>query len=87
MTREVWTDIPPLQVLARARQFFAGPDSGYAGAVDGEGDGFVRFRTFRGTIAVSAIAEPDGRTRVRVSTLRNHPSIPVFLTLLRGARV
>lgn len=87
MTREVWTDIPASQVLARARQFFTGPDSGYAGAVGGEGGGFVRFQTFRGTIAVSAVAEADGRTRVRVSTLRNHPSIPVFLTLLRGARV
>ena len=85
MTREIRVDLPPPDVLARAKRFFAGPESGYAGSIDGEGDGFVRFRTFRGTIAVSARREGEGDslTRVRVSTLRAHPSVPLFLTWLR----
>ena len=87
MTRESWTGLSVSEVLARARGFFTGPDSGYAGALEDEGEAFVRFRTFRGAIALSAVADRSGRTRVRVSTLRNHPSIPVFLSLLGGARV
>lgn len=85
MTREIWVDLPPNNVLERAKRFFMGADSGYAGWLDGEGEGFVRFRTFRGTLAVTSLRDEaaGGRTRVRISTLRAHPSIPLFLTQLR----
>lgn len=82
MTREIRVDWAPSEVLERAKRFFTGPESGYAGGIDGEGDGFVRFRTFRGTFAVTALREGDA-TRVRVSTLRSHPAVPLFLTMLR----
>lgn len=85
MTREIWVDLSPSEVLERARRVFTGPESAYAGSIHGEGEGFVRFGTFRGTLAVTAVREAEGgRTRVRVSTLRSHPSVPLFLTLLRG---
>lgn len=85
MTREIRVDLPPREVLERAKRFFTGADSGYAGSLEEEGEGFARFRAFRGTIAVTALREGDGegRTRVRISTLRAHPSIPLFLTSLR----
>lgn len=85
MTREIRIDLPPREVLERAKRFFTGADSGYAGWLEEEGEGFVRFRAFRGTIALTALREGDGegRTHVRISTLRAHPSIPLFLTSLR----
>ena len=85
MTREIRVDLPSREVLERAKRFFSGAESGYAGWLEEEGEGFVRFRAFRGTIAVTALREDDGRgrTHVRISTLRAHPSIPLFLTLLR----
>lgn len=85
MTREIRVDLPPRDVLERAKRFFTGAESGYAGWLDGEGEGFVRFRAFRGTLAVTALPERDGegRTRVRISTLRAHPSVPLFLGWLR----
>lgn len=89
MTREILLDLEPREVLERAKRFFTGPDSGYAGGVDGDGPGFVRFRAFRGILAVTAVREGgeggrEAATRVRISTLRSHPSIPLFLTLLQG---
>ena len=86
MTRELWVDLDPRDVLEEAKAFFAGPESGFSGTPDGEGPSFVRFRTFRGTLTVTAVRESaDGRerTRVRVSTLRAHPAVAQFLTLLR----
>ncbi|MGH7545483.1 MAG: hypothetical protein ACREKI_04795 [Gemmatimonadota bacterium] len=85
MTREIRVGLPPREVLERAKRFFTGPESAYAGSLEEEGEGFARFRAFRGTVAVTAQREGDGegRTRVRVSTLRAHPSIPLFLTWLR----
>jgi hypothetical protein len=81
MTRETLVSLSPEVVLNLARTYFADATSGYSGTLMGEGEGFARFETVRGHLAISA--SPDGdRTRVRCSTLRYHPSIGKFLLLL-----
>ncbi len=81
MTRESLVSLSPEAVIDLAKLFFTDAASGYAGSLVEEGEGFARFETFRGHLAVSA--SPDGElTRVRCSTLRYHASIGKFLTLL-----
>jgi hypothetical protein len=81
MTRESLVSLSPEVVINLAKNYFADATSGYSGTLTEEGDGFARFETVRGHLAVSA--SPDGkRTRVRCSTLRYHPSIGKFLLLL-----
>lgn len=81
MTRESLVSLSPEVVINVAKGYFADAASGYSGTLVEEGDGFVRFETVRGHLAISAL--PDGaRTRVRCSTLRYHPSIGKFMLLL-----
>ncbi len=68
-------------MIALAKRFFTSPESGYSGSLVEEGDGYARFQTFRGHLAVSAALD-GAQTRVRCSTLRYHPSIGKFLLLL-----
>jgi hypothetical protein len=82
MTRETLVSLPPGRVLELARGYFTGSASGYAGTLVGDGEGFVRFQTFRGQLAISASQDGE-RTRVRCSTLRYHPSIGQFLLRLQ----
>lgn len=81
MTREALVSLPPERVLELARQFFTSPASGYGGTLVGEGEGYVRFQTFRGQLAISAAKDGED-TRVRCSTLRYHFSIGKFLLQL-----
>ena len=81
MTRETLVARSPEDVLALAKAYFPSGESGYSGSLVEEGEGYVRFRTFRGSLAVRALQE-DGGTRVRCSTLRYHPSIGKFLAML-----
>lgn len=84
MTREVLVSLSPDEVIELAKGYFTDPDSGYSGTLIEEGEGYARFQTFRGYLAISA--RPDeGRTRVRCSTLRYHSSIGKFLLQLRTA--
>lgn len=83
MTREIAVSLSPEDVLEVARDFFTSPESGYSGTLVEEGDEFVRFRTFRGVLAVMAWREGD-ETRVRCSTLRYHPSIGKYLLRLEA---
>jgi hypothetical protein len=85
MTRETVVSASPEEVLALARDYFVSGESGYSAAVVDEGEGYVRFRAFRGLLAVSAVPEPEG-TRVRCSTLRYHPAIGKFLHMLETDR-
>lgn len=82
MTRETTVSQSPGQVLALAKRYFTSAESGYAGSLVEEGEGYLRFRAFRGLLAVSAWEEDDGQTHVRISTLRHHPSIGKFLRML-----
>ncbi len=81
MIREALVSQSPDAVIDLAKRFFTDPRSGYAGTVVDEGDGYVRFETFRGHLAVYATREGEA-TRVRCSTLRYHPSIDQFLVML-----
>ncbi len=83
MTREASVSLSPEEVLALARSFFTSPESGFSGTLVEEGEGFARFQTFRGNLAVTAWRE-GGETRVRCSTLRYHPSIGQFLLRLKS---
>lgn len=78
MTRETTVSLSPDEVMDLATSFFTGLESGYSGTLIERGEGFARFQTFRGNLALTAWRE-DGRTRVRCSTLRYHPSIGTFL--------
>jgi hypothetical protein len=81
MTREALVSLSPDKVVDLAKNFFTDARSGYSGSLVEEGEGFARFEVFRGHLAIAA--SPDGdRTRVRCSTLRYHPSIGKFITLL-----
>lgn len=82
MTREIVVAQAPEEIVALAKNYFTSGESGYSGSVVEEGEGYVRFRTFRGLLAISASPEAEGRTRVRCSTLRYHPSIGKFLAML-----
>jgi hypothetical protein len=78
MTRESLVSLSPEAVIDLAKAYFTDAQSGYSGTLVEDGDGFARFQTFRGQLAVAAV--PDGeQTLVRCSTLRYHPSIGKFL--------
>lgn len=78
MTREVLVSLSPEKVIELAKGYFTDPGSGYSGTLVEDGEGYARFQTFRGNLAV--FARRDGEeTRVRCSTLRYHPSIGKFL--------
>lgn len=81
MTREVLVSLSPVEVIELAKSYFTDPSSGYSGTLVEEGEGYARFQTFRGYLAVFARGEGAG-TRVRCSTLRYHPAIGKFLLQL-----
>lgn len=83
MKREALVSLSPDEVLDLAKEYFSDVSSGYGGTLIEEGDGFVRFDTFRGHLAVYAIQEEGTQTRVRCSTLQYHPSIGKFLMQLQ----
>jgi hypothetical protein len=81
MTRETLVSLPVLEVVELAKDFFTDPSSGYSGSLVEEGEGYARFDTFRGHLAVFAESVGE-RTRVRCSTLRYHPALGKFLLRL-----
>ncbi len=83
MTREILVSVSPEEVIELAKSYFTDASSGYAASLVEEGEGYARFQTFRGHLAI--LAAPDGdRTLVRCSTLRYHPSIGKFLLQLES---
>lgn len=84
MTSETVTDLSPDDVLDLARDFFTGRDAVYEASISGESDTHVSFATFRSRIVVAAFPDPEGegRTRARVSTLREYAVADRFLTYL-----
>jgi len=81
MTRESLVALSPEAVIDLAKAYFTDPGSGYTGTLVEDGDGYARFQTFRGHLAIAASRDGE-RTRVRCSTLRYHPSIGKFLLSL-----
>lgn len=87
MTSETTTDLSPSDVLEMARAFFAGPEAVHTMSVSESSDTHLEFASFRSSLFVAAFPDPDGegRTRVRVSTLREYGAADQFLTFLRTA--
>lgn len=87
MTSETTTDLPPSVVLEMARSFFAGPDAIHEMSLSEASDTHVEFASFRSSLLVAAFPDPEegGRTRVRVSTLREYGAADQFLTFVRTA--
>ncbi len=81
MTREALVSLSPDEIVNLAVGFFTDPSSGYAGTLVEQGEGFARFQTFRGQLAIHTSRDGE-RTRVRCSTLRYHPSMGKFLLQL-----
>ena len=70
-----------------ARAFFTGPEAVHTMSVSESSDTHLEFASFRSSLFVAAFPDPDGegRTRVRVSTLREYGAADQFLTFLRTA--
>lgn len=84
MTSETVTDLPPREVLELARDFFTGRNAVYDASISEESDTHIAFATFRSRIVVAAFPDPEaeGRTRARVSTLREYAVADKFITYL-----
>ncbi len=85
MTTETTTHLPPEAVLRAVKRFFLGEDALHSAWLERESETHLGFGTFRGNIAVAAFPDPEreGRTRVRVSTLREEHAVPRLMTYLR----
>lgn len=85
MTTETTTILSPTDVLQAVKRFFMGEDAYHSAWLERESETHLSFGTFRGNIAVAAFPDPeqDGRTRVRVSTLREEHAVPRLMTYLR----
>ena len=85
MVHEAITSLPPDQVLARAKAFFAERVPNSAAFPEKEGPSFLTLRGQGGEeIAISA-APVAGGTRIRASTLFFDQAVDRFLTTLPGA--
>ncbi len=75
--------LPPADVLARAKAFFAERVPNAAAYLEKEGDSFLVLRGQGGEeVALAAWADPDGTTRVRASTLLFDQAVDRFLSTL-----
>jgi hypothetical protein len=68
MIQETTTTLPPAEVLAAAKRFFARRNPIYAAFLDREGDSFVTFRGQGGEEVVIGVEPAEGGTAVRGST-------------------
>jgi hypothetical protein len=84
LIQEVLTDLPPAEVLSRAKEFFTTRLSQYTALVSEEGPAHVKFDLDAGEIVIGTVPQ-DGRTLVRGSTSRAHHELSQFLTTLAPA--
>lgn len=86
MTIETTTTLPARAVLDAVREFLLGPERLGDAWIDSESDAHVSFHTFRGNLALAAFPdrEREGRTRVRVTTLREENLVPRLLTYIES---
>jgi hypothetical protein len=68
MIQETTTTLPPREVLAAAKWFFARRNAIYAAFLEKEGTTFVTFRGQGGEELVIGVEPTDGGTSVRGST-------------------
>ena len=81
LIQEVLTDLPPADVIQRAREFFTLRMSPYAGFTEDAGDTHVKFATEAADLTIGTGAH-DARTLVRGSTSRLHHELSQFLSTL-----
>jgi hypothetical protein len=75
--------LPPADVLARAKAFFAERVPNAAAFVEKEGPGYLVLRGQGGEeVALGAAAADGGQTRVRISTLMFDQAVDRFLSTL-----
>lgn len=78
---ETETELSPEEVVARAKEFFAGRLSPYTGFLLDSGPAHARFHTEAGTLTIG-VGRRDGRNVVRGSTSRLHHGLSQFLAIL-----
>jgi hypothetical protein len=78
---ETETELPPEEVVARAKEFFTGRLSPYTGFVLDSGPSHVRFHTEAGVLTVGVGRRGD-RNVVRGSTSRLHHGLSQFLAIV-----
>jgi hypothetical protein len=84
--QEYRTTLPPDEVLARAKTFFARRAPLYATFLDKEGPGYCTFRGQGGEEIVIAATATDGVTRVTGSTYLFDMQVARFFTTLPEAQ-
>ncbi|HKW40930.1 MAG TPA: hypothetical protein VJN39_06760 [Gemmatimonadales bacterium] len=83
MTHTTSVALPPADVLARAKRFFAERVPHAAAFVEKEGPQFIVLRGQGGEeVALHAWVEASGKTRVRASTLLFDQAVDRFLSTL-----
>lgn len=83
MITEVVTSLSPSEVIEEARRFFTDEGAFHSATIIDEGDSFLTLGMFRSRLAISAFpGDTEGRTRVRVSTLRRNDAVGRFLALV-----
>ena len=85
MTHETTTSLPPAEVLARAKDFFAERNPASAAFPEKEGPNFVTLRGQGGEEIAIAAAATGRVTRVRASTLFFDQAIGRFFSTLPWA--
>jgi hypothetical protein len=87
LTQEVVTDLPPGEVIARAREFFTTRFTPYAAFETHADDASIRFKADVAELYVGT-GQRDGQTVVRGATSRMHHELSQFLlTLAPGGEV
>lgn len=81
LIQEVLTDLPPDEVIRRAREWFTLRLTPYAGFAEESSDHHITFATEAGDVSIGT-GEQEGRTMVRASTSRLHHEVSQFLTTL-----
>ena len=81
LIQEVLTDLPPEEVIQRARDWFTLRMTPYAGFVQEASDHHIRFDSEAAELMIGTGTQ-DGRTLVRGSTSRMHHELSQFLSTL-----
>lgn len=81
LIQEVVTELPPAEVMTRARHWFTTRFSPYAGFIEEQSDAHLRFELEAGEVIIG-VGEQDGRTLVRGSTSRLHHELSQFFITL-----
>jgi hypothetical protein len=81
LIQEVLTDLPPADVIQRAREFFTLRLTPYGAFTEDASDQHIKMVTEAGDLTIGTGAQ-EGRTLVRGSTSRLHHELSQFLSTL-----